>query len=253
MSQPFLTVNDDPISLGQSLKYLQASGKLQSFLGEMLRQYVIEQALQSREDLNLNPAAIEQAVINFRIERNLSDPQAFQQWLDQNRMTYSAFHEQVTSGFKRESLKVSIVEPQLEEYFQERKSFLDTVILSRIVVEDQELANTLARKLSEDVSSFEQLAREHSITNERHVNGMMGPVSQGTLPDNIKESLATATPGSLIGPVEIENRWCLFRVEEFIEVSLDDPKVKQRLQNELFERWVNEKLKTLTVKMQIDG
>jgi uncharacterized protein (DUF736 family) len=57
----------------------------------------------------------------------------------------------------------------------------------------------------------------------------------------------------MIGPVKIENRWCLFRVEEFIEVSLDDPKVKQRLQNELFERWVNEKLKTLTVKMQIDG
>ena len=50
MSQPFLTVNDDPISLGQSLKYLQASGKLQSFLGEMLRQYVIVHALQSRED-----------------------------------------------------------------------------------------------------------------------------------------------------------------------------------------------------------
>lgn len=253
MSQPFLTVNDDPISLGQSLKYLQASGKLQSFLGEMLRQYVIENELQSREDLNLNPAAIEQAVINFRLERDLSDPQAFQKWLDQNRMTYSAFHEQVTNGFKRETLKMSIVQPQLEEYFQERKPYLDTVILSRIVVDEQELANTLARKIEAEGGNFEQLAREHSITNERHVNGMMGPVSQATLPDNIKDALATATPGSLIGPVEIENRWCLFRVEEMIEVSAEDTKVKQRLQNELFERWVNEKLKTLTVKMQIDS
>ncbi len=253
MSQPFLTVNDDPISLGQSLKYLQASGKLQSFLGEMLRQYVIENELQSREDLNLNPAAIEQAVINFRIEKDLSDPQAFQQWLDQNRMTYSAFHEQVTNGFKRETLKMSIVQPQLEEYFQERKPFLDTVILSRIVVNEQELAQTLDQKLQAGEESFEQLAREHSITNERHVNGMMGPVSKGTLPDTVKQPLDSATPGSIIGPIDIEGRWCLFRVEEIVEVSSEDTKVKQRLQNELFERWVNEKLKTLTVKMQIDG
>lgn len=252
MSQPFLTINEETLSLGQSLKYLQASGKLQSFLGEMLRQYVIDKELETQENLNVNPAAIEQAVINFRLERNLSDPQAFQQWLDQNRMTYATFHEQVSSGFKRETLKLSIVQSQLEAYFEERKPFLDTVILSRIVVADLELAETLHRQIQAEGMAFEQLAREHSITPERSVNGMMGPVSKATLPDSLKSSVEAATAGQIIGPVEIEGRWCLFRVEQIIEASFDDPKVKQRLQNDLFERWVNEKLKTLTVKLQIN-
>lgn len=251
MTQPFLTVNDETISLGQSLRYLQSSGKLQSFLGEMLRQYVVEKELTSREDLNIDSTAVEQAVINFRLERNLTDPQAFQEWLEQNRISYDAFHQQVETGFKRETLKMSIVKPQLEEYFQERKPFLDTIILSRIVVADYELAETLHRRLLEEQARFEQLAREHSITPERNVNGMMGPVSFGSLPESLRAMMSEATPGKIVGPLEIEGRWCLFRIEEFVEASFENAKLKQKLQNELFEKWINEKLKTLTVKMQI--
>ncbi|MEB3279120.1 MAG: peptidylprolyl isomerase [Lyngbya sp.] len=251
MAQPFLTVNDEPITLGQSLRYLQSSGKLQSFLGEMLRQYIVDKELTTRENLNINSSAVEQAVINFRLERNLTDPQAFQEWLERNQMSYDAFHQQVETGFKRETLKLSIVQPQLEAYFQERKPFLDSIILSRIVVADYELAETLHRRIQEEEARFEQLAREHSLTPERNVNGMMGAVSLGSLPDNLKPIMTGAAPGQIVGPLEIEGRWCIFRVEQIIEVSFDDPKLKQRLQNELFERWINEKLKTLTVKMQI--
>ena len=36
----FLRVDKQPISLGKALEYLQNSGKLGSFVGEILRQYV---------------------------------------------------------------------------------------------------------------------------------------------------------------------------------------------------------------------
>ncbi len=252
MAQPFLTVNDEPITLGQSLRYLQSSGKLQSFIGEMLRQYILDKELESQANLNVNSSAVEQAVINFRLERNLSDPQAFQQWLDSNQMSYDSFHQQVEAGFKRETLKLSIVQSQLEEYFQERKPFLDTIILSRIVVNDYELAETLQRRILEEEARFEQLAREYSITPERNVNGMMGAVSVASLPEDLKPSMIGAVSGQIIGPVEIDKHWCLFRVEQLLESTFDDPKIKQKLQNELFEKWINEKLKTLTVKLQIN-
>ncbi|NJK37302.1 MAG: peptidylprolyl isomerase [Oscillatoriales cyanobacterium RM1_1_9] len=251
MTQPFLTINEtDQISLGQSLKYLQASGKLQTFLGDILRQHVIEQELTTRTDLDTNAGTVEQAVIDFRLKQNLTDPQAFQQWLDQNRLTYDSFHQQIAAGFQRESLKMAVVKPELEAYFQERKPFLDTVILSRIVVLDHELADSLHRML-QDGASFEQLAKEHSIAAEKAVNGMMGPISRATLPPDLKAQVDDSTPGEVIGPVQVEDKWCLFRVEQLIDVSFDDTKLRQKLQNELFERWVNEKLKTLTVKMQI--
>ena len=252
MSQPFLTINDnDSITLSQSLQYLQNSGKLQEFLANILRQYVIDKELQSRDEVNSNAAAIEQAVINFRLERNLSDPQAFQTWLDENRLTYKSFHDQVSNGFKRETLKLAVVKENLEEYFQERKPFLDSVVLSRIVVDDYEMAESLKSKIASGEGSFEALAREYSLTTERRVNGMMGAVSKATLPDTLKSTIEGAKVGQIIGPFEVEGRWCLFRIEEFIDVTLETKGIKKQLQDELFDRWMNEQLKTLTVKMQI--
>jgi hypothetical protein len=172
VSQPFLTVDDQPISVAQALQYLQSSGKLQSYIGDILRQHLIEQELQTREDLEISPALTEQAVIDFRLQRQLSDPKDFAQWLASNGRDYDSFHKQVAYGFKLEKLKAQVAEPKLQEHFIDRKLFLDRVVLSRIVVADRELAEELGSQLEEG-ASFEQLARDYSIADDRIVNGMM--------------------------------------------------------------------------------
>ncbi|MGV0028390.1 peptidylprolyl isomerase [Phormidesmis priestleyi] len=250
-AKTFLTVDEQPISLRECLKYLQTSGKLQGFLGDILRQYVLEQELANREDLEINPAVVEQAVIDFRIQQQLTDPGVFQEWLNRNGSDYSTFHNQITSNFKSEKLKSVITEPKLQEYFIERKVFLDRVVLSRIIVENQELADELKIQIQEG-TSFEQLAQEHSIADDRVSNGMMGPVSRGTMPDNIRAAIDSSNPGDLVGPIAIENRWALFRVEQVLPATLDNAQLKQVLQNELFERWLAEKIQKMAVKLQVE-
>jgi parvulin-like peptidyl-prolyl isomerase len=250
-AKTFLTVDEQPISLRECLKYLQTSGKLQGFLGDILRQYVLEQELTNREDLEINPAVVEQAVIDFRIQQQLTDPGVFQEWLNRNGSDYSTFHNQITSNFKSEKLKSVITEPKLQEYFIERKVFLDRVVLSRIIVENQELADELKIQIQEG-TSFEQLAQEHSIADDRVSNGMMGPVSRGTMPDNIRAAIDSSNPGDLVGPIAIENRWALFRVEQVLPATLDNAQLKQVLQNELFERWLAEKIQKMAVKLQVE-
>jgi len=249
-SLSFLTVDDQPISVGQALKYLQASGKLGAFIGDILRQYVIEQELQTREDTDIPPGLIEQAVIDFRLQNQLTDPQRFQEWLKNNGTDYSTFHSSVALGFKLEKLKSLLTEAKLQEYFIERKIFIDRVVISRIIVDKQELAEELQAQMEEG-SSFEQLAKEYSLTDDRVVNGMMGPVSRGTMPDNLRAAIDVASPGDVIGPVELEGRYGLFRVEQFLPASLEDTQIKQALQNELFEKWLAEKIQKLTVKVQV--
>lgn len=249
MEAAFLIVDDQPVTLGQALKYLQSSGKLNTFIGEILRQHVIEQELQMLQ-VQPSSAAIEQAVIDFRLQRGLTDPKSFQEWLTQNGTDYASFHNQVSSGFKLAKLKATIAEPKLQEYFIERKIFLDRVVLSRLVVDKQELAEELYSQIDEG-SSFEQLAKEYSLTDDRIVNGMMGPVSRGTLPDILRAAVDTASPGELVGPLELEQTWALFRVEQFLPASLEDGQLKEALQNELFEQWLAEKIQKLTVKLQV--
>lgn len=250
-AESFLTVDDQPISLGQALKYLQTSGKLGTFVGDILRQHVIEQELQTRANLKASSAALEQAVIDFRLQRQLSNPKVFQEWLKSNGTDYDTFHKQVSYGFKLSKLKALVADSKLQEHFIERKLFLDRLVLSRIIVEIQELAEELRTQIDEGVS-FDQLAKEYSVTDDRIVNGMMGPVSRGTLPDIVRAAVDLAKPGEVVGPLELEKRWGLFRVEQFLPALLDDPQLRQALQDELFERWLGEKIQKLTVKLRVD-
>ncbi len=246
----FLIIDDDTISLKQAINYLQASGKLGDFVGEIMRQYVIEQELLTRSDIEIHPAVVEQSMIDFRLQNNLSDPKHFQEWLMRNGGDYASFHSQVVTRFKREKLKTLVTEPKIQEYFIERKIFLDRVVLSRIVINDKELAEELRIQLEEG-AAFDELAREYSITEDRMLNGMIGPISRGILPDVLRAAVDAANPRDIIGPLPLEKTWILFRVEHFIPASLDDPEVQKALQNELFERWIAQKSQKLVAKLQV--
>lgn len=250
-TQALLTVDDQELSLRDCMRHLQSSGKLQDFIGGILRQHILQQETETRTDLDIPEGVVEQAIIDFRIQQQLSDATAFQEWLKKNGSDYSNFHKQITGNFKVEKLKMVIAEEKLQEYFIERKVFLDRIILSRIIVDSQDLAEELKIQIQEESATYEQLARTHSITDDKLVNGMMGPVSRGTLPDSIRAQIDSATPGTLIGPLELEGKWGLFRVEEFLEASLEDPQLQQTLRNELFERWLAEKMQKMDVKLQV--
>lgn len=248
-STSFLLVDEQPISLSQALKYLQTSGKLQPFIVEILKQNILEKELESREELNINSAVIEQAIIDFRLQQQLTDPNKFQEWLINNGLDYPTFHQQVVYNFKLERLKNIVAESRLQEFFIEQKLFLDRVVLSRIVVQAQELAEELKSQILEG-ARFEQLAQEYSVTEDRVVNGMMGPISRGQLPDALRALIELASPGEVIGPIEIEQWYCIFRIEQFLPAALEG-QVKQELENQLFEQWLGEKMQKLNIKLQV--
>ena len=50
----------------------------------------------------------------------------------------------------------------------------------------------------------------------------------------------------------MENRWGLFRVEEFLPASIEDPQLRQTLQDELFEQWLADKMQRLPIKLNIN-
>lgn len=249
-SKALLIVDDHPLPLRDCLRYLQTAGKLQGFIGDILRQYVLERELETRTDLDVNPALVEQAVVDFRLQNKLTEPQAFQDWLARNGSTYEVFHKQILGSFKLEKLKAQLAEARLQEYFIERKLMLDRVVLSRIVVDSQEMAEELKSQIAEG-GSFEELAREYSKSDDRVANGMMGPVSRGAMPDVLRAAIDSVQPGAIVGPVPIENYWALFRLEQVLPATLEDNQLKQVMQTELFDRWLAEKIQAMTVKLQV--
>lgn len=248
-STSLLSIDDQPISIPQAFTYLAAAGKLQEFVIEILRQYVISNEFQTKDDLEIDPFLIEQSLVNFRIEHQLTNPKIFAEWLEKNSPIYARFRNHTIYRLKLDKLKTLVTKPKLQEYFIERKIFLDQVVLSQIVVGDQELAEELKSQLLEGSATFDQLAREYSLAEDRIVNGMMGPLSRGRLSSALRALIDAASPGDVVGPLQIKERYCLFRVEQFLPATLDE-KLQAQLQNEIFEQWLAEKAQKLSVQLQ---
>lgn len=247
----FLTVDDQSISLRQALAYLRASGDLEQFLTRILRQYVIEQELSKRTDLEADSSEVEQAIINFRLQNQLVPADRFDEWLKSRGLNYTGFREQVGAGLKMERLKQQVSQTPATEFFEKNKAQFEQVVLSRIVVADAALAADLKRQLGESQAGFEELAKQHSLTSDRAYNGMMGTFAVGQLPKPVGEAIAGAAPGDVVGPLELEGRYTLLRIEQRLPASFEG-QLKQNLENQMFDQWWQEQLKDKAVKMTIE-
>jgi hypothetical protein len=100
---------NNAVSFDQVLDYLETAGTLQPFLLEILCQHAIDQELQSQA--SLSPEAIEQMLIDFRIQQELTNSEEFQAWLEEQGITYEILREQLAQNLALEHLKFQVSQP----------------------------------------------------------------------------------------------------------------------------------------------
>ncbi|WP_071515773.1 peptidylprolyl isomerase [Geitlerinema sp. PCC 9228] len=251
-SQTLISIDNQHISVRQALQYLNATGELPQVIRKILRQHVVSQALADRDDLQLDAQQVEQAIINFRLKNQLVDPQRFEQWLQKQRTTYERFRQQVAESLKIARFKQEVTASDVEEIFEQNKSLFEQVVISRIVVSEKDFAEQLKQQLQENPDNFVSLVKEHSIARDRNRYGMLGPVPVGQLPKAIQEVVQDREIGEILGPVEYENNYQIFRIEDTIAASLSG-ELKQQLQEQAFERWWQQQLQETKITLHLDG
>lgn len=250
---PSLTIDEQPLPLSQAFKYLRTSGGLKRVLDEIKRQHLLEREIKERDNIKVMAIEVEKAISAFQGQYQLTNPVRFTEWLNQNEKRYEDLYQEVKFALKVSKLKESVISPnQIQQHFKENPEEFKRMVLSRIIVADRTKAEELKQQIDSQEQSFETLARKHSIAQEANANGMMGPVRVSTLPDAIKTALENPTPGEAIGPVEFEGTYGLFRVDEVLpEPKLNDS-LKQNIRNQLFEKWLQDKLTKMTLTLEMD-
>jgi PPIC-type PPIASE domain len=251
MSSPtILLVNEQPISLEQAIEYLQTSGRLQEFLLDILSQHILTQEVQSKVQLDLSSATIEQFLIDFRTENELIDPNVFQAWLASYGWNYETFRQQLIWNLSLSHLQDQISQPQLHDYFQERKPLLDRVVLSWIGVDTEEQAKTLREELDWG-ADFAQLVEAHFHPNDPDSSALEVSLTWEEIPEVLIDLVDAAEAGDLLEPIAIEDQWYVFRVEAFQPAELDEG-LAAELRDELFEQWLAEQVQQTTVTLQLN-
>lgn len=246
----FLSADETPISISQAIQHLKSAGALNNVVQLIVQQHLIQKELRDRQDLAPNADELEDGVVEYRAAQRLVDRADFERWLDAEKLDRARFHDRVRDRLKLAKLKQQVTEANLQEYFIAQKVFLDEVVLSRIVVRSQSLAEELRFQIQES-GNFEQIAQEFSITEERVTNGLIGRVSRGQLPDTLRSHVDVAQPGEVVGPIQANNLWYLIRVERFLPAALTD-ELKQQLQEQLFEQWLADKFQQVNIQLAVD-
>lgn len=250
MTSPnFLTVDDEPISLEQAIGYLQATGRFQEFLLDILCQHALAKEVRSHVDLSLSKEALEQRLIDFRTQNDLTSPNDFQAWLSSRGMNYDTFRQQSLWNLSLELLKEQISREQLIDFFRQRKPFLDQVILSWIAVDAENVILDVQQKLEAGLE-FDQLADTYASPDE-DAYGVEEPFSREGMPAALKAAIADVEPGNFTKPVFLDEHWYIFRVDALITAELND-ELKEQLESELFEHWLNDKVGAMTVKLEVN-
>lgn len=247
---PFMFIDDEAISQEQVLEYLQNSGQMEAFITGILNQHAIAQELQANPELSPTEETVDQLLSEFRQSRGLGDKAVFDAWLQQTALDEETLADTLLEQWTLEQLVQHICQPRLQEYFIQRKPQLDQVELSCLVVQAEELAKELHEQITQEGASFEQLAQQYSLIDNRYSGSKMPPVARESLSKDLQADLGAVYPGEIVGPLLIDDRWCLFRLDGVLPAALEG-ELEAQLQVELFQGWLRERTDAMTVKLEV--
>ncbi|MBD2577875.1 peptidylprolyl isomerase [Oscillatoria sp. FACHB-1406] len=217
-----LQVGNQQIAAEQFVSLLKSS----QLLPQLLREFYIEQAIvpiePSAEELQRYCEKIAQKPENYGIS-----PQKVQAIAPRQ--------------LKLERFKEETWGDRVETTFYNCREQLDRVLFSLIQSEDVEIIQEIYFRLQEGEASFARLASQYSQGPEAHTNGLVGPIELNNLHPKLAQVLKVSQPGQISPPLRIDKWLTIVRLERYIPAQFDE-KMRQRLLDELFEAWLQEKI-----------
>ncbi|MEC4803957.1 MAG: hypothetical protein SAJ72_06820 [Jaaginema sp. PMC 1080.18] len=236
----FVKIGEDTLTIKDVIAYLKSSGGLGQFLSTILREHIVSKEIQVREFCP-SDTEVEQFILDFRLQNGIAERGAFEQWLKDNQLSYEKFREQAVKGLNFQKLREQLAQDKIEPFFTKKGSLFDRLVLSRLVVEDSNLATKIAEILRQDTSQFKTLVLEYSIAEDRVLDGRMGVFPREDVPTQLQSELEGKVAGDIVGPVVVDGLSCFFKVDRIIAAELDDS-LRREIEDVLFEEWLRGKM-----------
>jgi parvulin-like peptidyl-prolyl isomerase len=228
------------ICLSDCLQFLRRRGHLRTVALQALADKTV--ALAARDaGLTVTAEELQQASNHFRRHNGLGSADHTHQWLSQQGRSALDFEADLEHRLLTEKLKDHLTRDRVADHFTAHRDDYARVRLRVIVVPREDLARELLSQVRDDGRDFADIARQHSLHASRADGGSLGTVWRHQLPD----AVANAEPGDVVGPLASPDGVQLFKIEDVRPPELDDA-TRSHVRDELFDRWLGERLKGIT-------
>lgn len=209
---------------------------------QLVRNLMIDQAI---ADVSCTDEERQTAIEAFEAQQQIT-PTTREAWLNQQGMTLAQMHDLALRPVLLGKHKTTVWGPKVDNYFLTRKAHLDQVVYSLIRTKDMGLAQEIYFRILEGEQSFAELAREYSQGAEAKTSGLLGPVPLAQPHPAISKLLSVSQPGQLWAPRPLAEWVVIIRLEKLIPAQLDKS-MRRRLQDELFENWLAERMQQVNM------
>lgn len=219
--------------------------------GIIRRKIIVDAA--SEAELTVEAEELQKAADTIRFLQNLHSAEETFAWLKKQGLSIENFEEATYLSVISQKLAVHLFADQVESYFNEHQLNYTGIVLYEIILEDEDLALKLFNAVREKRMSFHHIAHQYIQDKElRRQGGYRGLLSPKDLIPEIANAVLSAKPPQMMKPIVTSQGIHLIFVEEIIEAELDS-KLRSQIILELFNRWIQKQVESVTVISDLEN
>jgi len=216
-------VNDEIITSDDFIKILKLTGRFDSLMDEIVKEKLTVHAARLG-GIEASPEDIQERADQVRRIRGLHRSVDMNRYLDALGVSLDEFEAFIVEHILYDAMNTQVVSDEaIEEYFQLNSPKFDAIDVSHIVIESDGMAREILALLEDEPDMFEELAREHSISDTRNEGGHIGRVLRGALHGDVESKVFQADEGAVLGPFDIPggSAFEIFRINAKQPASLN--------------------------------
>lgn len=180
-----------------------------------------------------------------RRERRLEKASDTVAWLAEQMITPYDWEAGIRNTLLAQKLALEMFGKEVEKFFNQNRLEFEQVILYRMIVASNKLAQELYFQIEEKEVSFYAAAHQYDIDENRRLKcGYEGKVYRWSLEADIAAIVFSTSPQQLIGPIKTEQGYHLIFVEDLIPAELTADRYQEIL-NYMFQQWLNSEVDSM--------
>ena len=226
-----------PVTDSDVLTHLRQTQQLASITRQVEQAHLIGQLCQQL-DLHVLDDDLQRAGDAFRRDHKLLGIPATLAWLTNQHITAEDWTEGIRQQLLRQQLAEHLFGSMIDDSYMSDRNLFRRVALSQIVVRDLATAQQLAQPLQQQPASLSALALEYSQSRpSKDQGGFVGIHYLMDFAPEIVEAITDHSAGDIVGPVESQQGYHLFRIDKWFAPNLNE-ETRQTLLTKMLQNWL---------------
>lgn len=224
------------------VEFLKREVKIKEVCQKILYKQAISRAAQAR-NLIVAPEEIQAEADRQRYQNRLENAADTLSWLEEQMITPADWEAGIREALLTQKLAEELFGGEVNRYFAEHRLDFEQILLYKITVPYEQLAQELFYQIEENELSFYEAAHLYETDQQRRLQcGYEGKLYRWSLSPEIAAIVFGARLGEVIGPVKVEQAaYMLLMAEEFVGAELT-PEIRQEIISRLFQVWLDNEL-----------